>query len=174
MLFRSQHALLLAVLFKDLQIVTLRMNRIEVDGRDANKVLMSLLKRMRYDVVMLSGVSFGGFNVVDIAKLSNAVRRPVMALTGDKPDNTAVRNALRGHFEDWEERWGMVQAAGRMHSFKPLPDEPPLYFEVRGASPSLAKKWILATARISRLPEPIRVARIMARGLSDLTYVSLP
>ncbi len=170
----KQHALLLAVLFKDLQIVTLRMNRIEVDGRDANKVLMSLLKRMRYDVVMLSGVSFGGFNVVDIAKLSNAVRRPVMALTGDKPDNKAVRNALRGHFEDWEERWRMVQAAGRMHSFKPLPDEPPLYFEVRGASPSLAKKWILATARISRLPEPIRVARIMARGLSDLSQVSLP
>jgi hypothetical protein len=165
----KQHALLVAVLFQGLQILGFRMSRIEVDGRDANKILTSLLRRTRFHVVMLSGISFGGFNVVDIAKLSAVIGRPVMAISGDKPDNDAVRNALRGHFGDWKERWGMVQAAGRIHRFKPLRGEPPLYFEVRGAQPRLAKKWITATATISRLPEPIRVARILARGLSDVT-----
>lgn len=166
---REQQALIVAVLFQDLQILGFRMGRIGVDGRDANKILTSLLRGMRFDVVMLSGVTFGGFNVVDIAKLCATIGRPVMAIIGDKPDNEAVKNALREHFRDWKERWRMVQAAGRIYSFKPLPDEPSLYFEVRGASPRLAKKWIAATSRISRLPEPIRVAGIMAKGLSPLT-----
>src|SRR3989337_4282687 len=96
----KQHALLVAVLFQGLQILGFRMGRIEVDGRDANKILTFLLRQMRFDVVMLSGISFGGFNVVDIAKLSAVIGRPVVAITADKPDNDAGRNPLRGHFGD--------------------------------------------------------------------------
>ena len=51
-----------------LRISCVRVGRIEVDGTDANKVLASLLRSLRYDVVMLSGISFGGFNVVDISQ----------------------------------------------------------------------------------------------------------
>lgn len=164
----KQHALLLAVLLQDLKIQTVRIRRIEVDGRDANRVLKSLLGRMRFDAVMLSGIAFGGFNVVDITSLSAEIGRPVIALTGDKPDNRAVFKALRGHFADWEERWAKIKSAGRIHQCKPLRNEPFLYFEVKGTSASLARKWIRLTAKISRLPEPVRVARILAKALSGL------
>lgn len=164
----KQHALLVAVLFQNLQILDLRVGRIQVDGRDANRVLASLLKSLRFDVIFLSGISFAGFNLVDIAQLARTTRKPVIAISGEKPDNMSVLKALRMHFSDWEERWRMVRHAGELYSFKPISKEPELYFEVKGAPPSFARKTIASTAMISRLPEPIRVARILARGVSEL------
>ena len=165
----KQSALLVAALLQGSTISDIRLGRIEVDGRDANRILNSLLRNLRFDVVMLSGISFGGFNLVDIHQLNRSTRKPVIAISRETPDNAAVRRALRKHFSDWEERWRIVQNAGRLYAFKPLPHEPKLYFEVNGAAPSFAKKAIASAAIISRLPEPIRVAGILARGLSALT-----
>ena len=162
----KQRALLVAVLFHDSTITAVRLGSIEVDGRDANRVLNSLLKTLRFDVVMLSGISFAGFNLVDIHELARSIRKPVIAISREKPNNMAVRRALRKHFSDWEERWRIVQNAGRLYSLKPHPKESKLHFEVKGTLPSYARKAIASSAIISRLPEPIRVAGIVARGLS--------
>ncbi len=164
----GQKAILVAVLFEGIRILTVRAARIQVDGRDANGVLASMLKGMHFDGVILSGISFGGFNVIDIKKLSKATGKPVIAVTGEKPDNAAVKRALQAHFPDWRDRWHMVRAAGKLYSASPLKEEPMLYFEVAGASPRFARTVIAATSKISRLPEPIRVAGILARGLSGL------
>ena len=165
---KQQHVLLVGVLFQGLRITSVRTGRIDVDGRDANAKMVELLKAAPYDVAMLSGVSFGGFNVVDISKLARATRRPVIAVSGEKPHNAAVYRALRKHFGDWKERWTAVKNAGALYSCKPLRNEPELFFEVRGTSPAHARTIIASTAAISRLPEPIRVARILARALSGL------
>jgi endonuclease V-like protein UPF0215 family len=163
-----QRALLAAVLLEDLHILQVRFARIQVDGRDANSVLSALLRGIRFDAIILSGISFAGFNLIDISKLGRTVRKPVIAVTGDKPDNQAVRRALKAHFDDWEERWLMVKAAGKLHSCRPLPEEPELYFEVNRASPATALRIIKSTAVISRLPEPVRVAGLLAKALSVL------
>lgn len=162
----GQETILVAVLFHGLAISGMRVDHIGVDGRDVNSVLARMLKGGRLDVVMLSGISFGGFNLVDLAKLARDLRKPVVAISRDKPDNAAVRRALQTHFDDWRDRWRMVQNAGPLYAFKPLRGEPKLYFEVKGASPSFAKTAIASTAAISRLPEPIRVAGMVARALS--------
>ena len=164
----KQRTLLVAVLFDDLRLLSVKVGRIEVDGTDANDVIRSLLRRISCDAVMLSGISFGGFNVVDIDELSKTLRRPVIAVTGERPHNEEVRTALRDHFADWKDRWRMVRSAGRIYSVT-LRNEPRLYFEVQGATCLFAKKAITSTAVISRLPEPVRVARILARGLSGLS-----
>ncbi len=168
------HALLAAVLFQNSKILAVRVGRIQVDGNDANRVLTSILESLRFDAVMLSGISFGGFNLVDIAELARSTQKPVIAITGERPDNAAVRRALRKHFRDWEERLRMVRSAGQLYAFKPIPQEPKLYFEVKGASPSFARRAIASTATISRLPEPIRVAGILAKGLSSLANPRVP
>jgi endonuclease V-like protein UPF0215 family len=164
-------ALLLAVLLKGFRIQSVLLGRIQIDGTDASHVLKVLLRRVRFEVVMLSGISFGGFNLIDISKLAREIRKPVIAVSGEKPDNRAVQKALKTHFPDWEMRWNIVRSAGRLYSCKPLENEPRLYYEVKGATPDFANKVISSTAAISRLPEPIRVARILARGLSGLTKI---
>jgi endonuclease V-like protein UPF0215 family len=152
------------VLLDGPRIVGLRLGKIQVDGRDAQRVLYALLSSLAYDVVLLSGVSFAGFNVVDIKTLARELRRPVVAVIRERPDNKAVRAALRKHFHDWRERWRAVKAAGRLYTCKPIRDEPKLYFEVSGGSPSLARQAIVSSSMISRLPEPVRVAGILAKA----------
>lgn len=171
---RQHKAIIVAVLFENASIMAVRTSRIQVDGRDANRVVRALLRTVRYDVVMLSGIAFAGFNLIDIAKLARATRRPVIAIVGEKPNNTAVRRALRKHFDDWQERWQIVQNAGRLYSFRPLANEPELFFEVKGGSVSFAREAIASSATISRLPEPIRVAGILARGLSVFANPNAP
>jgi endonuclease V-like protein UPF0215 family len=87
---------------------------------------------------------------------------------GQKPNSKAVRVALRRHFEDWKLRWGIVKNAGSLYGCKSLPTEPRLCFEVRGASPGFARRIIAASCFISRLPEPVRAAGILARGLTSV------
>lgn len=140
-----------------------------VDGTDVTEVLLSLIRRMRYDAILLSGISFAGFNLIDIKKLAHLARKPVIAVTGGRPDNVAVRSALHKHFSDWKERWRAVQNAGRLYSCKPLASEPKLYFEVSGGSVGLAKDIIVSSAMVSRLPEPVRVAGLVAKGLTPLS-----
>jgi endonuclease V-like protein UPF0215 family len=165
----GERALLLAVLYRTSRILTVRLGTIEVDGTDAEATLKSLIRKLPFDLVMLSGISYAGFNIMDISKLAHDLEKPVIAVIGERPDNKAVRKALKGHFGDWKRRWRNVRSAGKLYAFKPLKDEPKLYFEVKGATPAFARRVLSRTAAISRLPEPIRVARIMAKGLSPLT-----
>jgi len=165
----DRRAILLAVLLRCSRICGVKVGTIEVDGNDAPIILRELLRSIRFDLVMLSGISFGGFNLIDVSELAHDLHKPVIAISGEKPNNRSVRAALRGHFDDWENRWRIVRSAGKIYSCKPLTSEPRVYFEVKGANSNFAKRVIAATALISRLPEPVRVARILARGLSPYT-----
>ena len=161
-------AIIVAVLFRGSRISATRIGRIAIDGTDATSVLITLLRTMAYEVVMLSGISFGGFNLVDIERLAGETRKPVIAVIGGRPNNTAVQQALRGHFKDWKLRWRIVLNAGALYSCRPLPREPKVYFEAKGCSPGAARKLIASASTISRLPEPLRVAGLLARGLAPL------
>ena len=162
----GQHTILVAALFTNLSMRAIRVGRITVDGLDATSVLNSMLKNLRFDVVLLSGISFGGFNLINLSRLTREIGKPVIAISGKKPENESVRRALRAHFKDWKDRMKIVRAAGRIHSIKPLREEPALFFEVKGAKPAFARRIIRSYAIISRLPEPVRVAGILAKGLS--------
>lgn len=156
---------LVVVLLQGTRILDLRLGAIEIDGLDAQPVLVSLLNGLSYDAVMTSGVSFGGFNVIDILELAGTIHKPVIAVIREKPDNRAVHAALRKHFHDWRRRWRIIQHAGALHSCRPVPDEPRLYFEIKGASQVFARNAICSWSAVSRLPEPVRVAGVVAKGL---------
>ena len=162
---RLGRTVLVAALLEGSRIIDIRVGTIEVDGADAHRVLLSLLNALSYDVVMLSGVSFGGFNLIDIKQLARRTGKPVIAVIRERPNNRAVRAALRKHFHDWRRRWRVIEAAGPLYSCRPLVEEPRLYFEVRGASPAFARGVISSSSLISRLPEPVRAAGILAKGL---------
>lgn len=159
------YTFLVAALLEGSRILDVKIGTIRIDGLDSQRVLLALLKGLSYDAIMLSGVAFGGFNVIDIMKVARKVRKPVIVIIRDPPDNKAVRNALRKHFRDWRQRWERVRHAGPMHSCKPMVDEPSLCYEVRGASPAFARRIIIASCTVARLPEPVRVAGIIAKGL---------
>lgn len=162
----AKKTLLVCVLLRGPWIDNFQADTIAVDGLDASKKLIAMLHQWSFDAVMLAGVSFAGFNLVDPTLVFNKFNKPVVVISRTKPDNVAVKNALFQHFEDWRIRWGVFERLGPVHQIVSMPDEPPLYGEVVGTTSDWATKLIRASSACCRIPEPIRVARLIARGLT--------
>ncbi|RJS79143.1 DUF99 family protein [Candidatus Bathyarchaeota archaeon] len=162
----TKKALLVAVLFHGLSIKKVKVDEIEVDGLDATTKLTEMLSNWKFDVVMLAGVSFAGFNVINPAVIHEKFHKPVIIVTGKKPDNRAVRRALKRHFIDWEVRWLVFEHLGKVYKVYSLNHELPVYIEILGVSKEQASGIVKAFSIFGKIPEPIRVARLIARGLS--------
>ena len=167
----SQRTLLVAVLMqggtwiKDVQI-----QEIIVDGLDATEKLLSLLSEWTFDIVMLAGVSYAGFNLIDPVKVNKKTDRPVIIVTRNRPDNLAVKAALLAHFDDWETRWEVFEKLGPIYEVTVSPNEPKLYMETVGVNANCAEEIVRASSVSCRVPEPIRVARLIARGLTAVLH----
>jgi len=162
----AQKALFVCILFRGKWVSDFQADMITVDGLDATEKLVSMLRRWSFDAVMLAGVSFAGFNLVDPTVVFEEFNKPIIIISRTKPNNVAVKNALRQHFEDWQVRWGVFEKLGPVWEVVSMPNEPPVYVEVIGAELDWTSKLIRAASLCCRVPEPIRVARLVARGLT--------
>jgi hypothetical protein len=148
------------------KVELVRLGRVAVDGRDATDVLLGMLLDIRCDAVILGGISFAGFNIIDANRLHKELGVPVIVYSGKKPDGASVLAALRAHFTDWEERWALVAQLGVANRIVTKAGYPPVFFEVVGESRDWCEEVLSSSALLTRAPEPVRVAGIMARGLT--------
>ena len=156
---------LLAVWLKGPHLHQLRTEWIIVDGLDATRKTELLLKGSPRIPVLLSGVTFGGFNLIDPWKIQKLCKAPVMVVIGSRPDNRAVKRALSRHFPDWKQRWDLIQSLGPLRRVRTMAGEGPVFYEKFGCSARDAALILKSWAFVSRVPEPLRVAGILARGL---------
>jgi len=161
-----QRALLVCVLLQGTRIENFLAGMVTVDGLDASEKLAGMLRDITFDAVMLAGVSFAGFNLIDPVVIFEEFGKPVVVVSRTRPDNLAVKGALFRHFEDWQIRWRIFEKLGPIYEVVSMPSEPPLYVEVIGADLNWASDLIRALTICSRVPEPIRVARLIAHGLT--------
>lgn len=142
---------------------------IEVDGFDAtSKIASMILESPHYEqirVVMLDGVTFAGFNVVDITLLSEELQLPVIAVTREKPDMGEVRKALE-KLPNFNLRWEILTRTGDAIEVKNYKPGCVVYIQIAGIELKDAVEVIKKTATRSCLPEPLRVAHIIASGFS--------
>jgi endonuclease V-like protein UPF0215 family len=140
---------------------------VEVDGRDATDRIAEMVLRSRYReglaMVLLDGVAVGGFNVVDLDRLHSAIRRPVVTVTRDKPDLAAIERALRRRFDDWEDRLARMRrhdvVAVRSHAGT-------LWVSSVDADPRAVQEALALTTVRGNLPEPLRIAHLIAAGIA--------
>jgi endonuclease V-like protein UPF0215 family len=148
-------------------IQDIRLSCITVDGLDATNSLLKGLSEWSYDVIILGGATFAGFNVIDVEHVNKVTRKPVIVFSSQLPDMDATLSALRKHFPDWRLRWRRYEALGKIHELF-ISDYPPIYYEVVGGSPSLAESILREQAITGRIPEAVRVADIIAKGVSPV------
>jgi len=142
---------------------------IAVDGFDATEKISSMIinsshyKQLR--VIMLNGITFAGFNVVDIKTLNAKTGLPVMAVTREKPNLVEIREALK-HLPKSEERWNAVLSAGEISEVSTRSAKEKVYMHVAGISEGDAQKILWLTSTRSSIPEALRVAHLIASGIS--------
>ncbi len=142
---------------------------IEVDGLDATEKIASMItesphyKQLR--IIMLSGITFAGFNVVDIKELYSKTSLPVIALTRDLPKMEEIKQALE-NLPEKEKRWKAILNAGEIFEVQTREGEEPIYMQIAGIEREDAEKIVKITSTRSNIPEPLRVAHIIASGLT--------
>ncbi len=140
---------------------------ITVDGTDATTSLITMVNGSRHldqlGVIMLDGITLGGFNVVNIQKIFQETEVPVIVIMRKYPDLSRIKKALK-NFPDWEERWNHILDAGEIYKVHATNQEP-IYMQLCGISPEDAHTVVKLSATRSAIPEPIRAAHIIAAGV---------
>jgi endonuclease V-like protein UPF0215 family len=136
---------------------------VEVDGTDATRVLRELIAGSgaaeATQAVLLDGISFGGFNVVDLDELHSATGLPVITVTRRKPDLDAMEAALRQHFPEKTEALRLLRA----HPLFRFPQDPqPLWLSAVGATQGEAIQLLRKSLVRGSFPEPLRLAHLVA------------
>jgi len=140
---------------------------VKIDGDDATFVCKDMIKKTRHrkqlKAMLLDGVALGGFNVVDIEEVYNSTDLPVITVTRHKPDFEKIKKALQKNFQDWKDRWGIL-SKGEMYRVKTSYNL--LYVKCVGLSIGEAKEIIKISTIRGAMPEPIRVAHLIASGVT--------
>jgi len=143
---------------------------VTLDGMDATEKTAAMIKKSpHYEelrVVILNGITFAGFNVVDINKLFKTVNLPVIAVTREKPDMEKIRKALE-NLPECEKRWQAIESAGKIIKVQTRTTEEAVYMQIAGVSQEDAEKILKSTSTRSNIPEALRVAHIIASGLTQ-------
>jgi hypothetical protein len=136
--------------------------RVRRDGRNATARMAALLTESQFDrhvrAILLNGIAVAGFNVVDIHALAAATGRPVVVVARRPPDMPAIRRAL-ARVRGGARKRALIERAG------PMEPSGPLWIQRAGISLDAARAMLAVTTLHGRLPEPLRVAHLIAGGI---------
>ncbi|RLG41721.1 MAG: hypothetical protein DRO05_03195 [Thermoproteota archaeon] len=137
--------------------------RITIDGEDAQRGIVRLYEMggREANIILLHGTTFAGFNIVDIVSLRRQVGVPIAAFLEKPPREQLIIKTLERLFP------------AKIHIFLSNPayeefNTPRgiLYCARVGISESEIQDLISTYTIESKLPEPIRIAHIVAGLLS--------
>jgi endonuclease V-like protein UPF0215 family len=139
--------------------------RVRRDGVNSTDRLVACLTASKYfpqlQAVFLQGIAFAGFNVVDIHRLHGTTGLPVLVAARRAPDLDAIRDALLNKVPGGARKWRLIQAAGPMEAVAGL------YIQRSGLSLDAATNLTVALQQHGKLPEPLRVAHMIAGGVTQ-------
>jgi endonuclease V-like protein UPF0215 family len=140
-------------------------NEINKDGMDATDVFIKMINGSKFHtqirVILLDGVTYAGFNPVDITGLFKETGVPVISFMRSCPDLEKIKLALT-NLPDAEKRLEIIQRAGKIYKIK---QENPVFIQLCGLDKESAVKIIRMTSTHSNIPEPLRVAHLIATGV---------
>ena len=166
--FTDKYGMVIGVIMRGGEYVESVMRRhVHIDGNDATFVCIDMIKKTRHRkqlrAMLLDGISLGGFNVVDIEDVFNSTNLPVITITRDKPDFVKIKVALKKNFDDWGYRYSLMKN-GKIHEVKTKHN--PIYVKCTGIDIGEAKEIIKISTIRGVVPEPIRVAHLIASGIT--------
>jgi hypothetical protein len=166
--FSDKYTTLIGVVMRGGQYIECVLSRqISIDGDDATFICTDMIKNTKHKkqlkAMLLDGVTFGGFNVVDIQEVYKSTNIPVITVTRDKPDFYKIEKALKNNFRDWKRRLEFMKK-GKLYAVKTRYN--PIYIKCIGIDIEDAKEIIKLSTIRGVVPEPIRIAHLIASGIS--------
>ena len=140
------------------------LGRVRRDGANAARNLAALVQGSRFrehlQLVMFQGIALAGFNVVDVFDLHRRLELPVLVVARREPDFDAIRDALVKRVAGGRRKWSLIERLG------PMEPAGALHVQRVGLSLAAARRAIERFAVCGHLPEPLRVAHLIAGAVA--------
>jgi endonuclease V-like protein UPF0215 family len=142
-------------------------SQVSIDGDDATFVCKEMIKNTKHreqlKAMLLDGIALGGFNIVDIEDIFSSTGLPVITVTRDKPDFEKIKQALEKNFDDWQDRLNLIKNGDL---FRVKTSHNPIFVKCTGIGIDETKEIIKLSTIRGVIPEPIRVAHLIASGIT--------
>ncbi len=139
--------------------------KVRRDGANATRVLIDLVRHSRFgahaQAILLQGIAFAGFNVVDVNALHRTLKIPVLVVARRAPNLAAIRSALLHKVPGGRRKWALIERLGPMEAVQGV------YVQRAGIALDKAADLIRRLALHSTLPEPLRTAHLIAGGVTQ-------
>lgn len=151
--------------FANLRFDGVIIGEIEKDGSDAAEKLTKLVAESKFaehtQLIMLQGVTFAGFNVVDIFYVNKRLGLPVMIVSRNLPNMVSIRKALYTQILGGKKKWALIEKLG------PMEPVGKIYIQQVGLTAKQATSVVEHFAIHSHIPEPLRTAHLIAGAIAD-------
>jgi endonuclease V-like protein UPF0215 family len=164
--FSSRERSLIAgvVMRKDLRIDGCAFGTVTVGGLDAGDCIIKTffsLSRRDIQCIMISGCIISWYNIIDLKYISEKTGLPVIAVTYEESEG--LEDHIRRHFPGDEERLRLYRNLGERIPLC-LSTGYTVYIRPSGIEESTALALVKQCTFDGKIPEPLRVARIIARS----------
>ncbi len=152
------------VMRKDLRIDGVAIASLTVGGMDATDAVLSIiasLGRRDINVIMVSGSVIAWYNILDLEAISGKTGLPLIVVTYE--DSGGLEGDIIHHFPGDEARLKAYRNLGERVPVL-LRDGSKVFIRAAGLSPEDAARILRDFTRDGKVPEPVRVARLVARG----------
>lgn len=160
--FRDKETIIVGTVFRGGEFLDgILSTKITIDGEDSTKNIFHMVNKCKFvtqlQLIILDGIAVGGFNVIDIQKLHEKTNIPVMVVMRNMPNIEKVKTTLNQI--GMEEKIKLIEKAGKPIKINNL------YVQLAGIDKEKAKEFLRLTLKNAQVPEPIRIAHIIASGI---------
>lgn len=142
-------------------------SRVRRDGANATRAVLDMVRGSPFfahlHAVLFQGIALAGFNVIDIHALAAGLGLPVLVVARKAPNMVAIESALRTRVRGGAAKWKRIQRAGPMEPCGPL------FIQRAGLSFEEAEELLGRLAIHGHIPEPLRLAHLIAGGVTTGT-----
>ncbi|BAY79262.1 hypothetical protein NIES25_57460 (plasmid) [Nostoc linckia NIES-25] len=136
--------------------------QVQQDGFDATEVICKLLIGRKFlpqlHILLLDGIAFGGFNLVNLPELANRLQLPCVTVMRRQPDLAAVEEAM-SRLPDFQQRQKLLQFAGAIYDYSPF------FFQVVGEEAAVVAKVLHRLTDCGKVPEALRLAHLITSAV---------
>ncbi len=163
----EQHSILGGIVMRaDLIIDGIIWTEIDIGGFDASSAIISMVQRLARDdlnAIIVHGTVIAGYNIIDLAEVVQRTELPMISVTRE-PQEDLQKHLISTFPTDWKRRWEIAQRNGYLHAL-PLEQGHSVFVQFSGCKWNDVKAVLRRLTRFGGIPEPIRVARLLARAV---------
>ena len=136
--------------------------KVTVDGTDSTKKIVEMVNKCKFkpqlQCIFLNGIAVAGFNIFDVKELSKKTKLPVIIIIRRMPDIENIKKTLAKIKK--QQKIKLIEKAGKVVQGDDI------FIQLTGIDLDNAKKILKIVCTRSNIPEPLRLAHIIASGIA--------